>query len=88
MRGEDCINLGFGRLRGLFADMKMRDIHCINLGFDHLRGIMHESGAESYDCINLESGTLRGLNKRHHRHRPIVPTWELSTFEDYRGETA
>ena len=35
---ENCINLGFGRLRALVMNKFGHDCYCINLGFDHLRG--------------------------------------------------
>ena len=53
----NCINLGFGHLRGqkLIELLFVED--CINLGFDHLRGFGRRVGWWRFYCINLESGT-------------------------------
>ena len=62
-RLSNCINLGFGHLRGLATPVFEADVHCINLGSGHLRRPFLTPEGEALDCINLGSGHLRGPSR-------------------------
>ena len=57
---NNCINLGFGHLRGLRPHASDENKNCINLEFGHLRGLSAPSYLHNRYCINLGFGHLRG----------------------------
>ena len=67
MSFENCINLGFGHLRGLVMNKFGHDCYCINLGFGHLRGHAKSRARGTSHCICWSVSTATKVRRLRQR---------------------